>query len=173
MVAPLHVGVVGAGRMGAFHVKTLRMLEGISNITLTDLDRARAARVARELEAAVVETPEALVEAGVDALVITTATPGHAPLAPSCCCGRPARFCEKPVALDLATINDVIADVERAGILVQIGFQRRFDVGYEAAHNAVATGALGSLLVLGPRLTIPSRPLRTSSRAPAASSATC
>ena len=148
MVAPLHVGVVGVGRMGAFHVQTLRTLEGISTITLTDADRARADRVARKLRAAVVETPEALVEAGVDALVITTATAGHAPLLRlAAAAGLPA-FCEKPVALELATIDDVIAHAERAGILVQIGFQRRFDVGYGAAHDAVATGALGKLLVV-------------------------
>jgi myo-inositol 2-dehydrogenase/D-chiro-inositol 1-dehydrogenase len=147
MVAPLHVGVVGVGRMGAFHAETLSALEGIAAITVTDADEARAARVARQLGASVVETSEALVEAGVDALVITTATAGHAPLLRlAAAAGLPA-FCEKPVALELATIDDVIAEVERAGILVQIGFQRRFDIGYAAAHHAVATGALGKLLV--------------------------
>jgi myo-inositol 2-dehydrogenase/D-chiro-inositol 1-dehydrogenase len=94
------------------------------------------------------ETPEALVDAGVDALLIATATPGHAPLLRlAATAGLPA-FCEKPVALDLATIDDVLDDVARAGILVQIGFQRRFDAGYRAAHDAVATGTLGNLLVV-------------------------
>jgi hypothetical protein len=55
---------------------------------------------------------------------------------------------EKPVALDLATLDDVLEHVGRAGIFVQIGFQRRFDAGYRAARDAVATGALGNLLVL-------------------------
>jgi myo-inositol 2-dehydrogenase/D-chiro-inositol 1-dehydrogenase len=148
MVAPLHVGVVGVGRMGAFHAETLHALGDISTITLTDADQARATQVARALGASVVETPEALVEAGVDALVITTPTPAHAPLLRlAAAAGLPA-FCEKPVALELATIDDVIADVERAGIMVQIGFQRRFDVGYESARDAVATGAVGKLLVV-------------------------
>jgi len=57
-------------------------------------------------------------------------------------------FCEKPVALDLAAIDDVLSEVAEAGILVQIGFQRRFDAGYRAAHDAVAAGALGNLLVV-------------------------
>jgi myo-inositol 2-dehydrogenase/D-chiro-inositol 1-dehydrogenase len=61
--------------------------------------------------------------------------------------GLPA-FCEKPVSLDLATLDDLVAEVERAGTLVQVGFQRRFDAGYRAAHDAVAGGALGKLLVL-------------------------
>src|SRR5207237_4529655 len=54
----------------------------------------------------------------------------------------------KPVALDLATIDDLLAHVERVGTLVQVGFQRRFDVGYRAARDAVAAGALGTVLVV-------------------------
>src|SRR2546430_2749122 len=105
MRAALHLGVVGVGRIGAFHVGTLRTLEGVSRLTLTDADPARAAAVAREFEAAVAETPEALVEAGVDALVIATPTPGHAPLLRlAAAVGLPA-FCEKPVALDIGTID--------------------------------------------------------------------
>ena len=146
--ARLRVGVVGVGRIGLFHVQTLQALDGVSSLTVTDADATRARRVAAELGVNVVETPEALVEAGVDALVVATATPGHAPLLRlAAAAGLPA-FCEKPVAFDLATMVDVIGEVERAGILVQVGFQRRFDAGYRAAHDAVAAGALGNLLIV-------------------------
>lgn len=148
MAGGLRVGVIGVGRIGAFHVRTLRALADVSSVTLTDADPARASRVAREAGAEVVDKPEALVEAGVDALVIATATQGHAPMLRLAAeAGLPA-FCEKPVALDVATLDDVIAEVERAGILVQIGFQRRFDSGYVAARDAVTDGALGNLLVV-------------------------
>jgi myo-inositol 2-dehydrogenase/D-chiro-inositol 1-dehydrogenase len=142
------VGLIGVGRIGAFHGLTLRGLEGVSSLTLADADPARARAVGAELGADSVAGPEELVDAGVDALVIATATAGHAPcLHLAAAAGVPA-FCEKPVALDLATIDDVIDDVARAGILVQIGFQRRFDAGYRAARDAVAIGALGNLLAL-------------------------
>ena len=148
MAAGLHVGVIGVGRIGAFHVRTLRALNDVSAVTLTDADPTRASRVASEVGAEAVKTPEALVEAGVDALVIATATPGHAPLLRLAAeAGLPA-FCEKPVALDVETMDDLSAEIERAGILVQIGFQRRFDAGYLAARDAVASGALGTLLVV-------------------------
>ncbi|MBA2462126.1 MAG: Gfo/Idh/MocA family oxidoreductase [Actinobacteria bacterium] len=148
MAAGLHVGVIGVGRIGAFHVRTLRALADVSSVTLADADPAHASRVASEAGAEVVETPEALVKAGVDALVIATATPGHAPMLRLAAeAGLPA-FCEKPVALDVATLDELVAEVERAGILVQIGFQRRFDAGYLAARDAVAGGALGTLLVV-------------------------
>src|SRR6266496_3110458 len=136
MTEGLHVGVIGVGRIGAFHVESLRALDGVSALTLADADATRALQVAKDLDANAAETPEALVDAGVDALVIATATAGHAPLLRLAAAGIPA-FCEKPVALDLAAIDDVLEEVSRAGILVQIGFQRRFDAGYRAARDAV------------------------------------
>src|SRR6266498_5266448 len=148
MAAALHVGVVGVGRIGAFHAETLNALEDVSSLTLADADAARASLLAKELGANAVESPEAIVDAGVDALVIATTTPGHAPLLHlAAAAGIPA-FCEKPVALDLATIDDVLDAVGRAGILVQVGFQRRFDPGYRAAREAVLTNAVGNLLLV-------------------------
>jgi len=148
MARRLHIGVIGVGRIGAFHARTLQALAGVSRVTLADADSARARGVASEVGAEVAGTPEALLGSGVDALVIATATPGHAPLLRLTAeAGLPA-FCEKPVALDLATLDSLAAEVESAGILVQIGFQRRFDAGYLAAREAVSSGALGTLLVV-------------------------
>ncbi len=144
----LQLGVVGVGRIGLFHARTLLGLEGVAGLTIADADPARAEQVAAELGVRAAASPEALVEAGVDAMVIATSTRGHARLlALAARSGLPA-FCEKPVSLDLAALDDLIEEVERAGTLVQVGFQRRFDAGYRAAHDAVAAGALGNLLVL-------------------------
>ena len=146
-VQGLHIGVVGVGRIGAFHVATLQALAGVSRITVADAQPGRAAAVARELGVGDADSPERLA-AEVDALVIATATPGHVPtLRLAAATGRPA-FCEKPVALDLAALDGVVADVENAGILVQVGFQRRFDAGYRAARDAVASGAVGTVLLV-------------------------
>jgi myo-inositol 2-dehydrogenase / D-chiro-inositol 1-dehydrogenase len=154
----LHVGVIGVGRIGAFHARTLRALEGVADLTVADANRARAEQVAAELGVRAVETPEALVEAGVDALVIATATPAHAPLLQLAARSALPALCEKPVALDLAMLDVVLAEVERAGILVQVGFQRRFDAGYRAAHEAIAAGAVGKVLVLRAATHDPSPP---------------
>ena len=143
----LHVGLIGVGRIGAFHAATLRQLDGVT-LTITDVNAARAAEVGRDLGVSTADTPGALIEAGVDALVIATPTEEHAAMIRLAAgAGLPA-FCEKPVALDLETLDKVIAAVERAGTFVQIGFQRRFDAGYGAARAAVAAGTLGNLLLL-------------------------
>ena len=80
--------------------------------------------------------------------MIATSTPSHAPLLQLAAASAVAAFCEKPVALDLATLDRVREAVDRAGIVVQVGFQRRFDAGYRAAREAVATGSVGRILVM-------------------------
>jgi myo-inositol 2-dehydrogenase / D-chiro-inositol 1-dehydrogenase len=147
MARRLAVGVVGLGRIGAFHVQTLGGLDGVS-VTVTDADSERTRRFAKELGVDTADTPEALVEAGVDALVIAASTPSHAPLLELAAASEVAAFCEKPVALDLPTIDRVREAVDRAGIVVQVGFQRRFDAGYRAAREAVAAGSVGRILVM-------------------------
>jgi len=144
----LHVGVLGVGRIGSLHASSLLALAGVSAVTVADADPTRARAVAASIGAQTADTPEALLDAGVDALVIATPTPTHAPMLRLAADAALPTFCEKPVALDVPALDDVLAYVERAGILVQIGFQRRFDAGYRAAREAVASGTVGNLLVL-------------------------
>lgn len=54
-------------------------------------------------------------------------------------------FCEKPIALDLPGTLHAIAEVETAGTVLQMGFQRRFDAGYMGAREAVRSGRPGRL----------------------------
>jgi myo-inositol 2-dehydrogenase/D-chiro-inositol 1-dehydrogenase len=148
MAARLAIGLVGVGRIGVFHAQTLLGLEGVASLTIADADGSRARRVGAELGAPAVDDPEALVDAGIDALVIAAATPAHATLIRLAARAGVPAFCEKPVARDLPTMDGVRDEVARAGILVQVGFQRRFDAGYAAARDAVASGAVGRILAM-------------------------
>jgi len=141
----LHIGLVGTGRIGAFHAEGLSQSSVLGRLTVTDADPRRAAEVARALGARCVDSPEALFEAGIDAVVIAATTSAHAALLHMAADRRVPAFCEKPIDLDIAATDAVIDHVERAGILVQIGFQRRFDAGYRAAKEAVQSGALGEV----------------------------
>jgi myo-inositol 2-dehydrogenase/D-chiro-inositol 1-dehydrogenase len=104
--------------------------------------------VARALGAEQAETPQALIASGIDALVIAAGTPAHAELLHMAADASLAAFCEKPIALDLVATDAVIEHVSKAGIFVQIGFQRRFDAGYRAAREAVRSGSLGHVRVV-------------------------
>jgi myo-inositol 2-dehydrogenase/D-chiro-inositol 1-dehydrogenase len=141
----MHVGLIGAGRIGAFHARTLKESPLVARLTVADADVSRASKIAAQLGADCAESPQALIDSEIDALVIAAATPAHAELLHLAADASIAVFCEKPIALDLAATDEVIEHVNRAGNLVQIGFQRRFDPGYRAARDAVRSGAVGDV----------------------------
>ncbi|MDQ8705524.1 Gfo/Idh/MocA family oxidoreductase [Streptomyces sp. LHD-70] len=141
----MRIGLIGTGRIGSFHAATLARHPAVDALLVADADPARAAELAGRTGADAAADVDAVFAAGVDAVVITAATAAHAALI-----GRAARaglptFCEKPIALDLPGTLAALEEVERAGSVLQLGFQRRFDAGYAAAREAVREGRLGRL----------------------------
>ena len=141
----MHVGLIGVGRIGAFHARSLKASPLVDRLTVADTDVARASKVADEVGAGCAESPQALLDNEIDALVIAAATPAHAELLHLSADASLPAFCEKPIALDLATTDSVIEHGNRLGNFVQIGFQRRFDAGYLAAREAVRSGNVGEV----------------------------
>ncbi|MFD7067021.1 Gfo/Idh/MocA family oxidoreductase [Streptomyces sp. NPDC059913] len=141
----MRIGLIGTGRIGSFHAGVLARHPEVDALVVADTDRDRAALLARRTGARAVPDAAGVFGAGVDAVVIASATAAHAELI-----GRAARaglpaFCEKPIALDLPGTLDALRAVDRAGTVLQLGFMRRFDAGYGAARAAVRSGALGRL----------------------------
>ena len=139
----MRIGLAGVGRIGALHAETLRGLPGVDELVVTDADPVLAERVADDQGVGFAPDVESLLGSGVDAFVIATATPGHAPLLRQGLAAHVPTFCEKPVA---ATLDETIelAELEAGSdVPVHVGFQRRFDVGYRRARAAVASGELG------------------------------
>jgi myo-inositol 2-dehydrogenase/D-chiro-inositol 1-dehydrogenase len=141
----MRIGVIGTGRIGTLHARTLSRHREVGSLILTDADPARAQRLAHRLGETAAPGVDEIYTWGVDGVVITTATAAHAELI-----GRAARsglpvFCEKPIALDLPGTLHALTEVERAGTILQMGFQRRFDAGYAGAREAVRSGRLGRL----------------------------
>lgn len=143
----MKIGLLGAGRIGAFHARTLADHPDVDALVIGDADVGRAAEVAGEVggeHGSVEET----IGAGLDAAVIAAATTAHAALIGACLdAGLPA-FCEKPIALDLGETAAVVDRVESSGATLQMGFQRRFDAGYGEAKRLVDDGTLGTLYSL-------------------------
>ncbi|GGZ97681.1 Gfo/Idh/MocA family oxidoreductase [Streptomyces echinoruber] len=141
----MRIGVIGTGRIGTLHATTLARHRDVGSLILTDTEPARAQELAHRLGETAAPGVDEIFRWGVDAVVITTATQAHAELI-----GRAARsglpvFCEKPIALDLPGTLHALAEVAAAGTVLQMGFQRRFDVGYAGAREAVRSGRLGRL----------------------------
>jgi myo-inositol 2-dehydrogenase / D-chiro-inositol 1-dehydrogenase len=141
----MRMGLVGAGRIGAFHAETLTELPQVEQLVIADTDPERAAAVAEKVGAEAVDGVAALLAREPQGVVIASPTSTHAELIRTVAAAGVAVFCEKPVAADVAGTRAVLADVAAAGVALHVGFQRRFDVGYGALRHAVRSGELGWL----------------------------
>ena len=139
----MRIGVVGVGRIGAFHAATVKRLPAVGEVLVTDADPARAEAVAKDLDVGYATDIGDLLRQRPAGLVIAAATSAHAELIGLALAAGVPTFCEKPLAVDLAGTAAVVGEVEAGRTPVQIGFQRRFDAGYRAAAQAVRDGELG------------------------------
>jgi myo-inositol 2-dehydrogenase/D-chiro-inositol 1-dehydrogenase len=139
------LGLIGLGRIGAFHADTLTNLPEISGLVVTDERPDVVAEVARKYGAKPVDSVEKLLSAGVDGIVVAAATPAHAELALAAVDRGLPTFCEKPIASTAAESARVAEVIARSGVPVQVGYQRRFDAAFAAVKQAVDSGSLGTL----------------------------
>jgi myo-inositol 2-dehydrogenase / D-chiro-inositol 1-dehydrogenase len=142
----VRVGIIGLGRIGLYHARVVREQPDVTGIVVYDVDDARTRTAQHELSCAIATTLGGLLD-NVDAVVIAASTSAHPELIHRAIDAGKVTFCEKPVALDLESTIDVVRHARESRIPVQIGFQRRFDVGYQRAREAVVSGALGTVYV--------------------------
>ena len=139
----MRLGLLGVGRIGAFHAETLTSLPVVEELVLSDPVPSLAEQAAERLGARIAGTPEAVLASGVDGMVIAAPTDFHVELIELCVAAGVPTFCEKPVARDSDEAARLARRVADAGVQVQIGYPRRFDPAFAAVHAAVADGDLG------------------------------
>ncbi|MBC7221316.1 inositol 2-dehydrogenase [Candidatus Bipolaricaulota bacterium] len=147
----IKIGILGAGRIGTVHAANLvRRVPGARVAAIADVRHDAAQRCAQELGIphAYTEPDPILTDPAVDAVFICTSTDTHASLIVAAAEAGKHVFCEKPIALDLPTIARALDAVRRAGVKLQIGFNRRFDPNFARLREEIARGAIGRLHLL-------------------------
>ncbi len=142
----LSIGLIGTGRIGRVHGgNTVRRITRARLAAVADVDADSASACARELGVPFVAADyrSVLDNDAVDAVLICTSTDTHAEIIEAAAAAGKHIFCEKPISLDLPTIDDALAAVAEAGVQLQIGFNRRFDPHFRRVRDAVAGGEIG------------------------------
>ena len=141
----MRIGLLGLGRIGAFHAETLTGLPAVEELVISDPVPELAEQAAERFGARIAGSPEAVLASGVDGVVIAAPTPLHAELIELCVAAALPTFCEKPLAHDSREAVRLARRVADAGVPVQIGYPRRFDPAFAAVRAAVADGDLGAV----------------------------
>ncbi|CAN8064864.1 unnamed protein product [Agarophyton chilense] len=144
--APVGVAVIGCGRIGQVHARTISQLNSASLIAVADPFEKFGRKVAQDFSTEWTPNWEHLLSNDdVNGIVIGSPTPFHAEqIIKSAEAGKDI-FCEKPISNDLATIDKCLAAVAANGVRLLVGFQRRFDSNFIKVREHVSSGAIGQL----------------------------
>ncbi|MFD4622159.1 Gfo/Idh/MocA family protein [Streptomyces sp. NPDC058475] len=148
----LGVAVLGAGHMGADHIRRLdRVVSGARVAAVADPETGRAEDAVAGIDGVSVhaEASAALDAAGVQAVLIASPGPAHEEaLLAAFARGLPV-LCEKPLVPDSAGALRVVEAEARLGRrLTQVGFMRRYDAAYQRLKSLLDGGRLGRPLML-------------------------
>ena len=138
------LGLIGAGRIGKMHAENILanfpqvVLKTIVDLEL-DFDWAKKVGIpVRSLEIkTIADDPE------INAVIITTPSNTHVEMIKVMAEAGKNIFCEKPIAFDPGLIRQANEAVEKAGVILQVGFNRRFDPDLLKVRNAVKSGSIG------------------------------
>lgn len=148
----LRIGVIGCGAIGREHIRRLNnLVAGATVVAVADFFPEAAEKVAASYPGIkAYKTGEELIASSeVDAVVITSSDESHAGYVLECVNANKFVFCEKPLAQTAADCEKIMAAEQKAGHrLLQVGFMRRYDRGYAAMKEMIASGKLGAPLMI-------------------------
>ena len=142
----LNVAVIGCGRIGRIHAENLAMrIAGARLVAVADVSLPAAQEVAAQFHVAraTADYRDLLADPTVGAVAICSSTDTHAQIIQEAAAAAKHIFCEKPIDLDVARIRAALTAVEKAGVKLQIGFNRRFDPSFAKVRELVQSGAIG------------------------------
>ena len=132
----MKAAVIGVGHLGKHHARILASLPGISLAGVVDINRDRAAEIAREYRTAAFA--DAADISGLEIAVIAAPTESHAAIAQPLVEAGVHVLVEKPVTQTLAEADALIAAAKAKGVVLAVGHSERFNPAVAAARPYVS-----------------------------------
>jgi myo-inositol 2-dehydrogenase/D-chiro-inositol 1-dehydrogenase len=145
---PVRVAVVGAGRMGRTHLTALAGSAQVKTTAVVEPVQPVREELAAEGLRTYEHLDELLAAGGVEAVLIAAPTDLHAELVACVAAAGLPILCEKPCGLRPEETAGAMRAAADAGVLLQIGYWRRFVPELIALREQLLRGALGELSVI-------------------------
>jgi len=143
---PLRVGIVGYGYASAtFHVPLLRCVPGLELAAIASRDpgKVRAALPGVRVE----DSPEGLMaRRDLDLIVIPTPNETHYALASRALASGKHVVVDKPFTVTAAEARALKDQAERAGLVLSVFHNRRWDAGFLTLERVLREGTLGRIV---------------------------
>ena len=144
----LRIGILGCGRIGQVHARSLAHMANASLVAVSDAFAEMADNLAQQTGAEVRETDAIIEAADIDAVIICTPTDTHYDIIHAAAKSGKAIFCEKPVDMSADRIRDCITAVRDGGVPFMTAFNRRFDPNFATVQARIADGAIGAVEIV-------------------------
>lgn len=147
----IKIGVIGAGRIGRIHAKNLvQKIESADVIAICDprYEETKAWADSVGIRNVVADPLDIINNPDVEAVVICSPTNTHADLIIASAKAKKDIFCEKPIDMDLEKTQKALEVVEKEGVKLQIGFNRRFDHNFRKIKRLIEDEKVGEIHVV-------------------------
>jgi len=144
---PVTVGVLGVGRIGKIHAENILRMPDVHLKKVVDpyLDEAWAESLGLKTSL----HPETIFsDSEIEAVLICSPSPIHAEQIIKAAQAGKHIFCEKPIDLSPDRIEEALKVVDREGVKLQVGFNRRFDVNFKRLKEAAISGDMGQIYLI-------------------------
>lgn len=148
----MRIGVAGLGRIGVMHARNLAATAGVDEVVLIGRSRERAEEFRQRVDLAGLGAGAAPLVAGdgwdaeldrLDGVVVATTTSTHPDFARRAARAGVPALVEKPLALDVASLERLADEIEATGSEVMVAFHRRYDPAHQELRRRVGSGELG------------------------------
>ena len=146
MESKVNIGVIGTGRIGKLHIENLVTIPeacvyAVADIMMNDATEKWAKDLG--IKKVYSDPDKIFSDKNIDAVFICSSTNTHSEFIIKASKAGKHIFCEKPIDFDLKRIEAALQAVKEAGVKLQIGFVRRFDINHKKVRDTVASGQLG------------------------------
>lgn len=129
----VRLAVIGVGHLGAIHARLLKQTPGVELVAVVDPSVEARTKVAAELGVSACAEPSSL-HGKIDGAIVATPSRLHHAVASEFLARGIHVFVEKPITLNIADADDLVAEADRNQLVLQVGHVERFNPALIAAR---------------------------------------